>query len=671
MKGLRSIITAIFTTCFFAIGHCDTEGWVINTSDKDNYNGITLGNGRIGIVTDQSLTTVSEIVLNGVFDKEFEGGVSRMVRGPKFMNVRLKVDGIELNEGNVTEWKQEFNMREAYLTTSFRYKDVNVSYTIRAMRNMPYMGLAVLEIHSGSDIDIEVANDVSFPEELKDTAVNFRTMRDGRILLPVCVTSCKSRTMMNEIYTSTAFLLPNDERANVKETGGMMTYGRHLMKGEKCVVPLAGAVCTSRDFNDPKGESERMAVYAMQHDYNELIAAHVDEWAGLWQGDIEIEGCPEDQLDVRMALYNLYAFQREDSRLSISPMGLSSSQGYNGHVFWDSEIWMFPPMLILNPAIAKSHVDYRRDRLDKALQRASMFGYDGAMFPWESDDSGEESTPTWCLTGTFEHHVTADIGIAFWNYYCVTRDAEWLRSEGYDVIRAVADFWVSRSVRNSDGTYSVRNVVGADEYAQNVDDNAFTNGSAKVALANAVKAADVLGMTPDARWQEVSDNMRFHYMPDGTMKEHATYAGEMIKQADVNLLAFPLGIVTDKDAVRRDIDYYEEKIDKVNGPAMGNSILSILYSRLGEGEKAYEMFRKGYEPNKRPPFGVLSESASSNNPYFATGAGGMLQAVIFGFAGIDITDDGIVQRKACLPEAWKSLTIKSREFKNGGIRIAR
>ena len=675
MTYLQSLIFTLMFLCFPVSGMCNDEGWVLTTNNRDNYNGITLANGRIGIVTNSSLMSVSEVVLNGVFDKEFEGGVSRMVRGPLFMNLRLKVNGVELNEKNVTGWNQTFNMKEACLKTSFSYNGMNINYTMRAMRNLPYMGIGELTIESKKDADVEVINDISFPEELKDIKTNFRTMRDGKVLLPVLVTESKSRSRMNDIATCTAFLLPNEKRNNVKEFKDgdrtLMSYTHHVKEGSKCIIPVAGAICTSRDFSDAKGEAERMAVYAMQHNYNELINGHINEWAELWKGDIIIEGCPSDQLDVRMALYNLYSFQREGSRLSISPMGLSSSQGYNGHVFWDSEIWMFPPMLVFNPQLARGHIDYRYDRLNKALQRASMLGYKGAMYPWESDDNGEESTPTWCLTGTFEHHVTADIGIAFWNYYRVTKDRQWLKDEGYTVIKAVADFWVSRAVKNSDGSYSINNVVGADEYAQNIDDNAFTNGAAKVALANAVKAARVLNTEPDKQWQKVSYGLCFHYMKNGTTMEHATYNGKMVKQADVNLLAYPLGIVTDKNQILRDLKYYEDKIDKLNGPAMGNSILSILYSRLGDTDKAYELFHKSYMPNKRPPFGVLSESASSNNPYFATGAGGMLQAVIFGFAGFDLTDEGIIQHKTSLPKQWKSLTIKGLDFKEKTITITR
>lgn len=104
---------------------------------------------------------------------------------------------------------------------------------------------------------------------------------------------------------------------------------------------------------------------------------------------------------MRFALYNLYASCRAGSRLSIPPMGLSS-QGYNGHIFWDAELWMYPPMLLLNEGIARSMVDYRTDRLAAARRRASAYGYRGVMFPWESDWFGEESTPTWAITGPME-----------------------------------------------------------------------------------------------------------------------------------------------------------------------------------------------------------------------------------------------------------------------------
>jgi protein-glucosylgalactosylhydroxylysine glucosidase len=143
----------------------------------------------------------------------------------------------------------------------------------------------------------------------------------------------------------------------------------------------------------------------------------------------------------------------------------------------------------------------------------------------------------------------------------------------------------------------------------------------------------------------------------------------MIKQADENLLAYPLHFITDQKQIEKDLVYYSEKIDKKDGPAMAHGILSILYARLGNEVKAYEHFVKSYLPNSRPPFGVFSESANSNNPYFATGAGAMLQAVIYGFGGIELTDNGLKFNKGLLPKSWKSIKISGLGINDKSITV--
>ena len=123
------------------------------------------------------------------------------------------------------------------------------------------------------------------------------------------------------------------------------------------------------------------------------------------------------------------------------------------------------------------------------------------------------------------------------------------------------------------------------------------------------------------------------------------------------MLTYPLDIVNDTETILKDLTYYEPKLAK-EGPAMGKAIFAVIYARLGDAENAYRLFKESYEPNKRPPFGALSETATANLPYFATGAGGLLQSVLFGFGGLHFTNDGIVQKNPILPKAWKSLTIK-------------
>ncbi|MGI4805755.1 MAG: glycosyl hydrolase family 95 catalytic domain-containing protein, partial [Janthinobacterium lividum] len=288
---------------------------------------------------------------------------------------------------------------------------------------------------------------------------------------------------------------------------------------------------------------------------------------------------------------------------------------------------------------------------------AFSHGFKGAMYPWESAGTGVEETPVWALSGPFEHHITADVANAAWNYYCVTQDKTWLRERGWPILSATADFWASRVERNGAGHFDIKNVVAADEWAENVDNNAFTNAAAKVNLQNAAAAAKLLGIPANSDWALVAQNIPILKMPNGVTQEHASYHGEGIKQGDVNLLAYPLKTITDPAQIKKDLAYYETRIPNEGTPAMTQAIFALLYSRLGDGEKAYHWFKEAYEPNLVPPFRVIAETKGGTNPYFATGAGGILQSLLMGFGGLDITPNGITQVKSKLPAKWKSVTL--------------
>jgi trehalose/maltose hydrolase-like predicted phosphorylase len=210
--------------------------------------------------------------------------------------------------------------------------------------------------------------------------------------------------------------------------------------------------------------------------------------------------------------------------------------------------------------------------------------------------------------------------------------------------------------KNGPGKYDINNVVAADEWAENVDNNAFTNAAAKANLKYAVLAANILHETVDTDWIDVEKNIPVLKLANGVTSEYAGYNGIKIKQADVNLLAYPLKEIADPAQIKKDLAYYESRIGE-GSPAMTHAIFAILYARLNEPEKAFDAFEKAYIPNKLPPFGVLAETAGGTNPYFATGAGGYLQSVLFGFGGLDITPTGIVQLKTTLPRNRKSLTL--------------
>ena len=633
--------------------------WQLHAVDiQAPYAPAPMANGCIGILPQKEPFAVEHVMLNHVFDAASPHVVSRVMRGINPFCLSMKIDNKKVDTSNISDWQQTIDMRRAVHQTSFHtLEKADVSYELCALRNLPYAGLIRVTVQACKDMLLEVRSGMGIPDDYSQSLIRYREMEADGNRMYMLESDATSRFGYRRVASTSSFLFNGEQIKPIyDEATRELFFSIQLKKGETFCFSLVGSVCSSRDFFDPYNEAERQVIYAVHEGEEALMQAHYRLWDELWQGDIRIEGDDDAQRIVRFALFNLYSSCRGGSRLSIPPMGLSL-QGYNGHIFWDTELWMYPPMLLLNQDIARSMLDYRFDRLPAARKKALAYGYRGAMFPWESDDSGEEATPTHALTGPFEHHITADIGIACWNYYCVTRDMRWLQREGYPLLKEIADFWTSRVTRNPDGSYSIHNVTGADEYANGITDNAFTNGAASLALKYACQAAEICGEKVPEIWWEIGENIRVLQFENGVTREHSTYKGEMIKQADANLLAYPLGVITDEYRQRQDLEYYAERIDQKDGPAMSYSVYCVQYARMGEADKAYEMFRRCYEPNLRKPFGVISETPTSNNPYFMTGAGGLLQAVLNGFCGLQITDEGIVQLPSVLPSHWKRVTV--------------
>ena len=632
----------------------DDDGWMITARNPSGeYYAAAVANGELGVTVGRSLFSLGTVLLGGASEAGSPESVSRILEGINPLGLTLSVDGRPVTDSAQQPEFQQIDLLRGVHISRFRIGPLRIETRVRALRNMPYALMTEVRVESDRDVDLLFSNRASIPPVFADTLREQRmvTCEDGRMFIQR--TSGSYDRGAERIASASAFL--GGDACEVLP-GGELRIG--LRPGETAHFALVGTVCTTAAFADPWNEAERQVIYAVREGIGPLVEAHERMWARLWQSDIEIEGDAEAQLQVRFVLYNLYGSIREGSRRSIPPMGLTMP-GYNGHIFWDSEIWMYPALLVLHPELARQMLDYRVDGLEAARRRAYAHGYRGAMYPWEGDSLGEESTPTFALTGPLEHHISADIAIACWNYYCVTRDRAWLEREGYPLMREVAQFWCDRVTRNDDGSYSIRNVIGANEYAVGVTDNAFTNGSVRRALEYASSAAECCGRQPDPLWNTIASGLRILRFADGTTREHAAYDGEQIKQADVNLLGYPLGIVTDRESLLRDLAYYGNRIDPHNGPAMSYSVFAVQYARLGMVREADEMFRRSYRPNLRPPFGTFAETATSGNPYFMTGAGGMLQAVLFGFGGLEITPGGLVQRKSVLPPSWQSLTIRA------------
>jgi len=667
MKKYSFLLSLFFLSCLQISYGQLIDIWKINADkiDPSNYYGVTVANGMIGIVSSAEPFKIKDVVLAGAYDLYGRGRVSNFLRSFNLLNGYLEIDGKRIDAKNAMHMQQSLDMQHASFTAGFDYEDkATVTYTYYSLRHLPFTVLMDVTITAKKDISINAASVMEAPDALKEVQNYYNEIDRPHVVISLLTSSAKSPTGKLLMCASNTFLFTEPHGQEPRVIHEMWDNNMHLMKfskqlkaGEKYTYSVAGTSITSAHHDDPLNEAERMTIFAKLEGRDRLIQFHNKAWDDLWKSDIVIEGDDQSQQDIHSMLYHLYSFVREGTALSPSPMGLSGL-GYNGHVFWDADLWMYPALLVLHPEMAKSFVEYRFERLDAAKRNAFNHGYKGAMFPWESAGTGVEETPVWALSGPFEHHITACVALAAWNYYCVTQDKNWLKEKGWPLLKETANFWASRVERNGAGKYDIKNVVAADEWAENVDNNAWTNAAAKANLQNATAAAKILGITADADWMNVANNIPILKMQDGVTKEHASYHGEGIKQADVNLLAYPLKEIIDAKQIKKDLEYYEQRVPNEGTPAMTQAIFTLLYARAGNAENAWHWFQDAYLPNLNPPFRVIAETKGGTNPYFATGAGGVLQSVLMGFGGLDITEKGIVQIKSVLPKQWKSLTLK-------------
>jgi trehalose/maltose hydrolase-like predicted phosphorylase len=361
-------------------------------------------------------------------------------------------------------------------------------------------------------------------------------------------------------------------------------------------------------------------------------------------------------------LFYLLASGAEGTALGIPPMGLSGG-GYYGHIFWDSDTWMFPPLLVTHPDVARSLVAFRRRTLNAARANANANGYRGAMYPWEADERGQETTPHFAVQNAkMEIHVNGDVALAQWQYYQLTGDSAWLANDGYPVIRETANFWVSRARRDSvRDRYHIDSVVSVHEGLIGVSDDAYTNAVARKNLEIAVAASARIGAKADPRWGEVAGKLHMPY--DSASEFYRTYEGapDSTLGAVTPLLSYPLGVAMSERAKRSQLEQAVERFLKEGGGAMmGNTLLAVDAAELGDRALLDSLLPHSYQAHLRGPFHMLSETPKNDAVNFVTGAGGFLQQVIFGYTGLRIGDAGLEPAfEAMLPSSVTRLVLRN------------
>ncbi len=453
-------------------------------------------------------------------------------------------------------------------------------------------------------------------------------------------------------------------------------YELHVRLGEPSILHRIVGMYSSRDEGDPVVRAESLEQEVDRVSSNALLEEHAAEWAARWQrANIEIDGAPKIERALRFGMYHLLgAVHPSDARMSIGARALSG-QAYRGHVFWDTEIFMLPFYMHVWPEAARTLLRYRHRTLGGARRKAERLHYQGALFAWESADTGDETTPTMVVTpygeiipilsGIEEHHISADIAHAVWAYARATGDAAFLCQEGAEILVETARFWASRVQSKHDGRFHISRVIGPDEYHESVDDNAFTNYMAKknlevaivVARQNLVSNASFLGVTQDEinQWERIANHMYLGldenthvieqhmgffqlehvdltaFAPrtapmDVLLGRARTQASQVVKQADVVQLMALYWDELDPHVRRKSFHYYEPRT--AHGSSLSPGIHALVAARLGLSDLAERYL------DQTADIDLGNTMGNSAGGVHAAAMGSLWQAIVFGVAGL-------------------------------------
>ncbi|MEL6989024.1 MAG: glycoside hydrolase family 65 protein, partial [Bacteroidota bacterium] len=410
----RKYLLGIFLFLFVQLSAQDPWKVVADDIDPSNYYGVTIANGVVGVVSSAEPMKVKDVVLNGTYDYYQRGRVSNILKTFNHLNMNLDIDRHRIGPSSIQNYEQVLDMQTASLETSFDVGGkASVKTTMMALRHLPYTAMIIVDITAKQSIEITPMSVIEAPVHLQDVRNYYAEIDRPHVKIPLMTSVGLSPSGRIKVAASNSFIFEEHHGEEPDLIHEDWDYNMHLTKfhkklnaGQTYSFAIVASTCSSEQYEDPHNEAERLSIYAALEGRDRLLKRHKDAWSELWESNVTVTGDAGITRDIRFAIYHLYSFARAGTAFSLSPMGLSGL-GYNGHVFWDTELWMYPPLLMLQPDIAKSLLEYRFERLEAAKQNAFAHGYKGAMFPWESAGTGVEETPVWALSGPFEQHITA------------------------------------------------------------------------------------------------------------------------------------------------------------------------------------------------------------------------------------------------------------------------
>ena len=698
---------------------------------------MSLGNGYLGLrsaLEERYLGECRDLLVNGTFDRfDGENEVTELPNIADVTAVELWINGVRfsLNQGSCQSYSRELNIRTGELTRSVIWtspKGDAVQLSFRRIVSLarlhdiamqvsvtPLTGAIELKLRSGINAQVTNTGTQHFIEGEK------RFFEKQYLQLVETTVQSGIDVVVNAVHR---FYRSGEEVSmetdvNIDRRILYADYSVSLEAGDTFTLEKFANVNTSRDLEWSSTTLSEMQLQSLEDlkkaaalGYQVLAKESASEWeTEVWnRSRVEIEGDADSGFDLfslRFAQYHMRVMlPRHDARMNIGAKGLSG-EGYKGHCFWDTEIFLLPYYIFTDPPAARNLVKYRYLSLPGAHRKAAENGYQGAMFPWESAwlDDGETcpaymgtdiitGTPIKVWSGIIEQHITADVAFGVWQYVTAAGDQDFLEKYGYELIMDAAIFWASRLEEGSDGCLHINDVVGPDEYHEHVNDNAFTNYMARWNLQKAIEYYDQLKNQDPSLLQSLSDKLQLDewypkwvscaeriYLPQPTSenilpmddrfmsgkyidltkyKEQPFVAGimkdynleqiqgiQVCKQADCLVLFFLLEELFPDEVKQASWDYYLDRT--LHDSSLSLSTHSVLASDMGDADLAYDLFRQAAAIDLGPYMGT------SDAGIHAASFGGVWQCVVYGFGGLRMIN-GRLHIRPHLPKGWTKLS---------------
>lgn len=472
--------------------------------------------------------------------------------------------------------------------------------------------------------------------------------------------------------------------------------------GQRIVIARLVGAGRARKAAEAEASAQQALAGASASGWAAVLDRHVTVWKRRWRASaVRVAGDAAAQTALNYAAYHLNsAANPEDPAVSIGARSLTG-HGYGGHVFWDTETLLLPYYAATWPEAARALLCYRGRTLDAARAKAERLGYRGALYAWESADTGAESTPHETLApdrrvqrilcGEQEHHISADVALGVWRYWQWTGDEGFMIDVGAEILLETARFWSSRARLESDGKHHIRGVIGPDEYHEGVDDNAFTNQMARWNIGRGLEIARWMAERSPSRWRRLRRRLSLDigefthwrqvrrtlvsgFDPRTLLYEQfagydgledidlAAYAGrtvpmdvilgrertqrsQVIKQADVVALAAFLPEYVPAAAAAANLRKYAPRCG--HGSSLSAPAHGLVAARLGQADVALHYFRRAAALD-------LDDAAIGLSEGVHIGAlGGLWQIAVLGFAGV--TAGRTLALRPRPPTVWRRL----------------